>query len=394
MCFFVYSPSKHITIEFATETIFLKRNGASVVKTVFLVKNNIDEYIKRQAQTPQKTEPQPSPDKNGKEKKKLSKKAAFANHSIDKIKIIYPNILPKKDGFINLTSSLEEFISPDKNDLGMPVDFSYPKGHWPNTMNLTFPNPTDAKKDIMYSGMVYNKDKLGTGIPLTDPRLTVLEKNKYTILTYKFQHPLTTKGAWIYVKFQGQCAAQNFKPSLQSFVNRYTNSLLYSYDVFGPIDTKKRFIRKMQAYHKETTKYEGFEPLADATQNILEEMERDGIIDNNNHALCSTVYKHYHLNINPGKMGEITNITPRGNIKQEQSFSDESSAWDGTYNWIGQASKTKPLTFLIKFNAKPSYALYKITPLLALTLVIDTKLGSPFSRYFEYLWGIVIKLFS
>lgn len=361
MCFYLYSPNRTICIKYTSELIFLKEDGSSTVYVDCLIEN-------------------PLPD-----------------DPIDNIKIIYPNRLfslypiSENEGAAEIDSSEIEFsdISSTFIDNAEGINWAYnlPGASVqriyqdPETPSLPArrifqqSDPSNPTKNIVFEGVVGENGELFIEESFTFIQLKLLYNIYTSVLTYNLIEPITNKARWIRLKFRAKTAAHNLHLIKHQYLRRLTNSLYFSYQIFGPHDVKSRFITYLLSFIRRCEDDDCSIDIVDDLKSLCNYFERDGLngsLQNNAYQPATTIFEKLFIHINPGELERLTDIINQGAVKIAGYLPNIVFAEEGTinlYQWkVISDEKQNDFNFSILFQAKSFRLLGFLAPWIAIAI--------------------------
>ena len=353
MCFYFYSPNRKICIKYTSELIFLGEDGSSTVYVDTLIEN-------------------PSPD-----------------DPIDDIKIIYPNRLfslypiNENEGAVEIDPSEIEFsdISSTFTNDAEGINWAYnlpgasiQRIHQDQEVHRTFQqsDPSNPTKNIVFEGIVGEDGDLSIENSFTFIQLKLLYNIYYTVLRYNLRQPITGHAVWVRLKFKAKTAAHNLHLIRYRYLRRLTNSLYFSYQIFGPYDVKNRFITYLLSFKRRCEDADCSPDIANDLKGLSDYFERDGLLENDNFPPAKTVIEKIFIHINPGELERLTDIVNQGVVKiagylPNIVFSEENTI--NLYQWkVISDDNENDFSFSILFQAKPFRLLGFLAPWIAIAI--------------------------
>jgi len=304
LCFFVFAKDANVTIEHASESITLLRDGRSEVIADLLIRND----------TP--------------------------HQSIDQLYILYPNkfftINDSNDSveilgeFEDHTDSLSDFTSRLNwayKDPSNPVAFVYEdslddtKNHqYLSYLTLKQPHPLDPVETLAYSGYIGGEITLGALDDLTKLQWIILQELNFTVLTARITPCIEAgQSRWVRWRFKGEKAAGNVAHR-DTFFLKLTNQLHYDYQIRGMYDVKNQFMELLYVLkEKVRTKYIVGQDLLDEIDELVQFFVDCGLRypkkDERQLPISTVTIPDWRVHISPGKLVRITDIIMRGDVQ-------------------------------------------------------------------------------
>jgi hypothetical protein len=324
VCFYLYAPKNTINVVYKSEVIVLEADGTSSIVADCLIENTSAQLI-------------------------------------DKINIIYPNVL---HFFSNISHSLLEdtHINSTYDDFCGKTVQSPDKNHsWADSFAIHLSDPHDNCKTITYQGLINNTgiDVLERDANLTNDDHNLLRDHYYTVLSYNFRKGVPQgQRRWIRLKFDDIETAKTSEHAKHQALLKLTNNLTYHYQVLGPHSVKNNFLRKLQQLSADLVNYFNGHGLIDGTS--------------------STVFGKMRLQAHPGKMERFTHYNNIGNIITSGNFPKfyilSNKKYYTYYQW--EITDGNNAAFLLDFQAKPFYLPYY---LLSVAGIIIASTGLTFT---------------
>ncbi len=359
MCFYIYSPTVNLQVEYASEFIKLDKNGISEVIVDLLITNK--------SETP-----------------------------IYYLKFLYPNrfyeITKKKtikrtgdwdnvtetfleDHKFNWVYNLPGSAVKKKPSVSSP--FVIPE--WGTYFEIAQADPRDTLKEIYYQGVIGGGIDLNLEKDIDYVEANILRTYNLTLFRCSLKQPLEKNvPRWMRFTFKGECSIYNREgSSVMSFIKKCTNLLHYEYQIFGPYDVRDR----LKTYLATTRQYcDDGKCSSDYRRGAIDLYSyfiTEGLIpEAGKTSTAETIIVHWYIHVYPGKMGRITDIIQNGEI-QTAGLMPNYIGMDPknklkVYEWkTGFADNKEPeFKFSVFFQAKPANLIYPLIPWIALFLAI------------------------
>lgn len=349
MCFYVYAPNRKLRILYESESIGLESDGTSSVLADCLVKNTSD--------TP-----------------------------LQAIKIIYPNRLYKikklfknkvkpenqreysKVYFINKSQTFDDDSLPEnqiyKIYRSKTTDSAGPLKPW----GFDLPNPENIESPTKIEGLIDTAHKDTLSLETFDNNMLcgLLYDINYTVLSYEFATLIKSGEArWIRLKFRGEKSAKVSAFMKYIILRRFTNSLSYLYQIFGPYNVKADFIHRLNiGSDLQNPSSQGFKKL-------IENFQYHGVIKNPDHADSETTFEAISINVEPREVEQfhpIDEAINEGSAEREGDFPDviiSGQRYKDVYRWKVINDDNNVFSFFLRFRAKPINLSYLLVPVIA-----------------------------
>lgn len=367
MCFYIYTPNRSICIEYKSESIFLDRNGTSIVSVDLLINNTEDDplpYFKIIY-----------PNRLYSIKKDLPVKAIEFEQGK------YPDVFfaNKSETIIDKNSEMSNLY----NELGRAgyhhadVD---PKSPWARPWAFSQPNPKDSNNPVKFEGVV----DIEKGDTLDFPTgldhallLGCLYEANFTVLQYTFRKGVTRSSPrWIRLQFRGENAAKISHYAENLYLRKLTNSLTYRYSICSPYIIMEDFIEKLKFCLEDTTGKE-----KKAFEELISYFQNDGLIKNQYHLHSGTTYNNISIAVEPREL-DIHSIQTNG---LEGTNLPEIAISKERYREYYMWTCTDINAFSLYFQAKPVRLPYLILPMIGVSVASISLLTTIFITIFKYL---------
>jgi hypothetical protein len=379
LCFYIYSPTAKLQIDYASEFIRLDKDGTSEVIVDLLVTNKSEDSV---------------------------------NHP----KIIYPNRFYKikkenkkvkrigewddvthtflADHEYNWVYTLPGSLT-SKNP-SEPPPFSIPA--WGTYFEIVQRDPREPLKSIVYQGIIGGGIGLNVDGETDYLKAEILRYYNYTIFKCSLEQPLEKDvPRWMRFKFKGECSIYNKEQYwLKRVIKKATNQLYYEYQIFGPYDVRDR-LKTFLAIQKQSCEGECSPDLRRASIDLYSYLIKDGLMQKQDEIpTLKTKIVHWYLHVCPGKMERLTDTVPDGNIQiaglMPNFIGINPEKRLKVYEWKSGFSniESPEHKFSIFFQAKPTTLIYALISYIALILTISFN----FDKIAKFFLGLFSKIFQ
>lgn len=356
MCFYIYAPKSRIEITFASESVTLKKGGRSEVVVDALIAN-------------------------------LSKEP------IRDIKIIYPNIffdisLSGRPEVRKKAGTISDDITRTMLDPDASYNWAYRSPYTTRkvehgsdelvSMVHCETSPENPMKQLIVMGAVgKGKDGIVLTDGLTVPQWQLLETLRYTIFKAIFDPPIAKESRrWVRWRFMGE--RSTISPNRKyGFWLRYTNQLVYDYQIFGPYDAKNKFMELLYLTNARMKEHGGSSEACEEVGNLIKSLEGEGLQiwherNEETHEASdgsNVVVRDWRLHIAPRELKRITDIIVNGSIEmiggRVPNIYTEKNRMFPVYGWrTRRKSDKEEFSSSVLFQAKETSKLSFVLPII------------------------------